>query len=73
LTIEDDNITAGVKETDGCHRDETRQQHSVSVAYVVNGHPILSVNDDLAITILRIEATTLTMITTMLILLNSYY
>ena len=78
LTIEDDNITVGVKETDGCHRDETRQQHSVSVAYVVNGHPILSVNDDLAITILRIEATTLTIITTMLPLswllsLYSYY
>jgi len=62
LTIEDDNRTAAVKEeTDGCHRDGIRQQHSVSVAYVVNCHPILSVNDDLAITILRTEATMLSL------------
>ena len=67
LTIEDDNIPAAAKEeTDGCHRDDRRRQHSVSAALVVNGHPILSENDDLVITILGIEAPTLTIITTML-------
>ena len=63
MTIEDDDITAAAKEeTDDCHRDDRRRQHSVSAAFV----PILSENNDLAITILRIEATTLTIITTML-------
>ena len=67
MTIEDDDITAAAKEeTDDCHRDDRRRQHSVSAAFVMNGHPILSENDDLVITILRIEATTLTIITTML-------
>ena len=69
LFTSDDTITAAAaakEETDGCHRDDRRRQHSVSAALVVNGRPILFENDDLVITILGIEAPTLTIITTML-------